>query len=463
MQDSHEEIKNFMAKCFQIVPPENHDRLQEYLRSVITEILANGNQDQVHWDKMSLPPYLFVKHLPSPQEGITQSRAKRNKEMEFASKVYNQKGPKHTFSTEIVPPPSSGLPPPPPPTTHHHNQIQSNIVDYNSNDSLITSKPSRSVRHVAGRKIPELHGGPELEAFPKASQQKVDERRRRFANTTVPMHTDEYSFEPIAGRSTKLEKQYLRLTGPPNPDVVRPKEVLEKSYRLLVSKWKKEHNYSYACDQFKSIRQDLSVQHIKDQFTVKVYQTNALVCLEAWDMGEYNKCLTCLNELEDVYNIPISAEFKMFRMFYLLHTQRTSELSEYLRQLHAKSKRELAHGKIRFALDVVGAVLSKNRPHLFALYRLADEHQKHAMSGFLLRERLGTLAALTNSLRGTISFDQVRQYLALGSEEEARAFVAQYVKLDEEEDTGVNCQAIRTIISKAYTDACKVVDIKGQI
>lgn len=49
---------------------------------------------------------------------------------------------------------------------------------------------------------------------------------------------------------------------------VRPEEVLEKALDMVQ---KSEKNYLYKCDQLKSIRQDLTVQHIRNQLTVKVY------------------------------------------------------------------------------------------------------------------------------------------------------------------------------------------------
>lgn len=49
---------------------------------------------------------------------------------------------------------------------------------------------------------------------------------------------------------------------------VRPEEVLEKALRFVQDSQK---NYLYKCDQLKSIRQDLTVQRIRNELTVKVY------------------------------------------------------------------------------------------------------------------------------------------------------------------------------------------------
>lgn len=48
---------------------------------------------------------------------------------------------------------------------------------------------------------------------------------------------------------------------------VRPEEVLEKALLMVQNSQK---NYLYKCDQLKSIRQDLTVQHIRNELTVKV-------------------------------------------------------------------------------------------------------------------------------------------------------------------------------------------------
>ena len=69
----------------------------------------------------------------------------------------------------------------------------------------------------------------------------------------------------IVGTSSKLEKDYLRLTSAPHPSVVRPESVLWKALKLIKDKWADDVvDYVYMCSQLKSIRQDLTVQHIQN-------------------------------------------------------------------------------------------------------------------------------------------------------------------------------------------------------
>lgn len=67
----------------------------------------------------------------------------------------------------------------------------------------------------------------------------------------------------------------------PDPSTIRPLPVLIQTLDFLKNKWRQEGNYPYICDQFKSMRQDLTVQRIKNYFTVQVYEIHARIAMES--------------------------------------------------------------------------------------------------------------------------------------------------------------------------------------
>lgn len=85
----------------------------------------------------------------------------------------------------------------------------------------------------------------------------------------------------IKGTCTIVEKPFFRLTSAPDPAKVRPEHVLKQALKLLKSKWEtKAADYIYIDDQFRSLRQDLTVQRIQNDFCVKVYETHARIALD---------------------------------------------------------------------------------------------------------------------------------------------------------------------------------------
>lgn len=222
-------------------------------------------------------------------------------------------------------------------------------------------------------------------------QKQLEKRQKRFDGgykstyrSPSPAPTD----GPVVGTCTTLEKRYLRLTAAPIPSLVRPEYILKQTMELLKKKWKKEQNYSYICDQFKSMRQDLTVQRIKNDFTVEVYEIHARIALEKGDLGEYNQCQTQLKALYQLGLKGSPIEFKAYRILYFIHTANRTALNDVLADLTTAEKEERA---IKHALNVRSALALGNYHRFFQLYLDPPNMGGYLMDMFVHRERLAAL------------------------------------------------------------------------
>ncbi|KAL7420075.1 hypothetical protein Q5752_005040 [Cryptotrichosporon argae] len=214
----------------------------------------------------------------------------------------------------------------------------------------------------------------------------------------------------IRGTSTKLEKSYLRLTSEPSPADIRPLPILKQTLQLLKEKWKANRNYAYAVDQFKSLRQDLTVQRIKNDFTVEVYEIHARIALEAKDLGEYNQCQSMLRQLYELGLKGHPEEFLSYRIIYLLHTRNRSDMAALLAQLTPKEK---ADPGVHHALQVQAALATSNYTRFFRLFLIAPNMSGYILDHFVERERSAALAVMSKAylslplpyLTQTLAFD----------------------------------------------------------
>ena len=238
----------------------------------------------------------------------------------------------------------------------------------------------------------------------KESSRSLDElekRRQRFESGRAGFPTsgitgardDSPAFDssngPVVGACQDLEKRYFRLTAPPKPESVRPLPVLRRTLDMLKTKWKNEKNYGYVCDQFKSLRQDLTVQHIKNDFTVNVYEIHARIALERGDMGEYNQCQTQLRALYKQKLGGHPAEFLAYRILYFVYTCNHTDMNDVLSDLTIADRRQHA---VRHALETRSALALGNHHRFFKLYMETPNMGSYLMDMFLVRERLAALA-----------------------------------------------------------------------
>ncbi|CAK7263993.1 hypothetical protein SEPCBS119000_000773 [Sporothrix epigloea] len=266
-------------------------------------------------------------------------------------------------------------------------------------------------------------------------QKKLEERKSRFGvqaaasdielgslamRSESPDSGNGEPIGPVVGTSEKLEKSYLRLTSAPNPALVRPERVLRQALDLLKKAWRQHGDYGYICDQFKAMRQDLTVQRIRNDFTVLVYEIHARIALEKGDLGEYNQCQTQLMALyqQGLKGNPI--EFKAYRVLYFIHTVNQAALNNAMADLTPAEKKE---EPIRHALQVRSALALGNYHRFFQLYLATPNMGAYLMDMFVARERLVALCSICKAYKPDVRLRYITEELGFESDIDAAQFI----------------------------------------
>ncbi|KAJ3395362.1 hypothetical protein HDU92_006018 [Lobulomyces angularis] len=276
--------------------------------------------------------------------------------------------------------------------------------------------------------------------------------------------------DTIVGTCQKLDKSYLRLTSAPDPSTVRPLHILKETLEMLTSKWKSDSNYTYICDQFKSLRQDLTVQRIKNDFTVKVYESHARIALEKGDLGEFNQCQAQLKQLYEL-NIPGNVdEFTSYRILYAIYTLNKRDINQILTKLTSHQK---AQKNIKHALLVRQSVTHNDYHKFFKLYQNAPDMSVYLLDFFVERQRIIAMKFITKAYKYTISIDFLVKELGFCRlEDNKKAFVKGKKKLRKFfEENSVSCESPAKeldcqVAHEVFAEIIKKfnkVDIKGQI
>jgi len=223
----------------------------------------------------------------------------------------------------------------------------------------------------------------------------------------------------IVGTCTNLEKRYLRLTSAPDPSTVRPPAVLRDSLNTIKTKYAQKHDYHYFCDQIKSIRQDLTVQCIRDAFTVEVYETHARIALEMADHTEFNQCQSQLQVLYNDVGGENRSEFTGYFVLYLIFTEDHSGLQVLLRKLKQNNDEVIGH-----ALKVRKAWATGKHYELFKLFKNAPKMSSFVMDWFIERERKRALKKLIKAYRPNLPKSFIKPQFEFSTDEELDQFLA---------------------------------------
>lgn len=306
-------------------------------------------------------------------------------------------------------------------------------------------------------------------------------RQERFKSVT-PVAPVVYATDgPVKGYSNALEKNYLRLTLAPDPANVRPQEVLEKSLEFVMNKYRDTNNYSYVIGQFKSIRQDLTVQHIKNMFTIRTYEENARISLDNGDLGEFNQCQTQLKVLYHQQRrrsgkkefVGSEPEFIVYRIIYMMITANQTELAKiYMevitttRQYEATDDQRRVFDLSRTLFECQEYILTKNYTELFKqftkLRAAADQCQvplvgKTVWTLLAPKHQMRALAMVSVAYR-KLSVEVIEQMFAITRQFYDDNGVSKYIT-GTDFDCAAARQPLRQIISSPKFSR---VDIKGQ-
>lgn len=420
------------------------------LKGVITEAAEKGQLEKINWDALPLPQVMIQNErnqiLTNPAvSGWSDSLLTAAQKPDTVTEDVSRKRKSAEYGDKDSCPPWR--------QTNNHHAFGDR-----------TTYPSADKRQRVDHKNPS-----KSKANLEMRRKRFEEPRARYGSSPSSSRGESPAPSanqgPVVGRCQELEKNYFRLTSAPNPDTVRPLHVLHKTLDLLKKKWKKDNNYGYICDQFKSLRQDLTVQHIRNEFTVSVYEIHARIALEKGDLGEYNQCQTQLRALyaQNLGGHP--TEFKAYRILYFIHTRNWTAMNDALADLTAADKRDPA---VKHALDVRSALALGNYHRFFQLYLDTPNMGAYLMDMFVDRERLSALAAICKAYKPDVKIRFITEELGFESDEQSARFILDHASEDllQEKDGSVRLFTsgrAAQLFEAAKSEAHRVVDIKGQI
>ena len=376
-------VRHYVQRAFaseNMLPDVSRSDMETRLKQVIQESVESETLLSVDWESMQLPQQLIQSERARILPASSNSQWKT------------------TFSTPMM---------------HHTNGLSNDHATRKRNSADIGSIDTTSETNPPWRKgnasnvfesrvtYPDKRQKNDPDKSTSKSPWNLSNRKQRFEDSQTTYTPINYSSSvptvnqgPLVGRCEDLEKNYFRLTSAPNPEIVRPLPVLRKTLEHLKKKWRLENNYSYICDQFKSLRQDLTVQHIKNDFTVSVYEIHARIALEKGDLGEYNQCQTQLKALYALHLGGHPEEFKAYRILYFMYTGNRTDMNDALADLTPAEKQEPA---IKHALAARSASALGNYHRFFKLYLDTPNMGAYLMDMFVARERIYAMMVISKA------------------------------------------------------------------
>ncbi len=250
--------------------------------------------------------------------------------------------------------------------------------------------------------------------------------------------------KPSEDSCNNIEKEYYRMNELPDPNQIRPENILKKSLKMLKEKYESnEFPYKYFEEQFRSIRQDLTIQSIQNEFSLEVYETNARIALKNYDIGNFNQCQTLLIPLYEKGIKGSEIEFLCYRIIYtsLMENKECINIIKLIKKKfnnHNNSKNKIIkknnnnnknHNnnsfpfEIDYSLKILKSINENNYFYFFELYQNSPFLSKFLIEPFLPRLRIKALINIAYGFYSEISIKFVQEKIAFKNINECKDFL----------------------------------------
>ena len=424
-------LRNFTTEAFsRCRTPADQDKMENILEMMLKRAFENGTVFTIDWSKQklpdlskpySLPPDLFNTNTsnvtPTSHDDRSRSRSKRKHSSSLHRNRHSDDRDRDRNRSRPRSPVGSGSP------GQSHERSRSRTrkrrLDHsiNGRNNRSRSRSLSPTRRPSSQQV-------QRERSPSTTGPH-DRSRSLITNEINPSKNFEME-QAIVGTCQSLEKQYLRLTSAPDPSTVRPLDVLKRALDKIIDYWRTNtlnRDYHYACDQLKSIRQDLTVQFIRNSFTVYVYETHARIALEVSDQEEFNQCQSQLKTLYEFIPSDDQYEFLGYLILYQIYIENTTELQQTLSRLPCDSYK---HPVVDHALKVRRAWSLCNYHKFFHLYKNAPAMSAKVMDWFVDRERKQAMKMIAKSYRPNVPIEFLSEQLAFGNTDDCLKFATQH-------------------------------------
>jgi len=192
------------------------------------------------------------------------------------------------------------------------------------------------------------------------------------------------------------------------------------------------------------------IQHIKNDFTLKVYETHARIALERHDLDQFNQCQTQLVLLYADGFKGKENEFLAYRIIYLSLQNIKYDIVDLLKEV--KNKTGLRNvPEIKHAMNLRKALNESNFFEFFKLYKLAPNMGSLLIEPFLNKYRMKALQVISVGYFTETSLDFVLEKLAFTNREICVKFMEENKITLTEDKTKIKCkESLPTINSSNY-------------